>query len=62
MSHNKQGGYMMTNYIIQKGYQKIGFFCDLDYSLSFQDRFLGYKLALMNHHMIQTFHDNTYIQ
>ena len=62
LTHNKQGGYMMTNYIIQKGYRKIGFFGDLDYSLSFQDRFLGYKLALMNHHMIQTFHDNTYIQ
>ena len=33
LTHNKQGGYMMTNYIIQKGYRKIGFFGDLDYSL-----------------------------
>lgn len=46
LTHNKQGGYMMTNYIISKGYKKIGFFGDLDYSLSFQDRFLGYKYAL----------------
>lgn len=61
LTHNKQGGYMMTSYIIQRGYQKIGFFGDLNYSLSFQDRFLGYKLALMNHNIIHGFNDEDYI-
>lgn len=47
LTHNRQGGYMMTNFIIQKGYKKIGFFGDLDYSFSFQDRFIGYREALI---------------
>lgn len=46
LTHNKQGGYMITSHVISKGYQKIGFFGDLGYSLSFQDRFMGYKYAL----------------
>ena len=29
LTHNKQGGYMMTSHIIKKGFQKIGFFGDL---------------------------------
>lgn len=41
LTHNKQGGYMMTSHIIKKGFQKIGFFGDLSYSFSFQDRFYG---------------------
>ncbi len=46
LTHNKQGGYMITSHVISKGYKKIGFFGDLGYSLSFQDRFMGYKYAL----------------
>ena len=61
LTHNKQGGYMMTSHIIQKGFQKIGFFGDLDYSFSFQDRFMGYKQALINHGMIESYDDENYI-
>ncbi len=48
LTHNRQGGYMMTNHVISKGYKKIGFFGDLSYSLSFEDRYMGYRQALMN--------------
>ena len=42
LTHNKQGSYMMTTHVINKGYQRIGFFGDLDYSFSFEDRFIGF--------------------
>lgn len=61
LTHNKQGGYMITNYVIEKGYRKIGFFGDLNYSSNFQDRFLGYKQALIYHGIIQNFQDDEYI-
>lgn len=62
LTHNKQGGYMITHYILQKGYRKIGFFGDLNYSLSFQDRFIGYKEALIHHHILQGYCDDQYIR
>lgn len=52
LTHNRQGGYMMTNHVISKGYRKIGFFGDLSYSLSFEDRYMGYRQALMNSHIV----------
>lgn len=61
LTHNKQGGYMMTNHIIERGYQKIGFFGDLDYSSNFQDRYIGYKQALIDRHIIQNYQDDQYI-
>lgn len=61
LTHNKQGGYMITNYVLEKGYQKIGFFGDLNYSLSFQDRFIGFKQALINHHILKGYCDDDYI-
>lgn len=61
LTHNKQGGYMITNHVINKGYKKIGFFGDLDYSFSFQDRFVGYKQALINHQIIKKFDEDDYI-
>lgn len=62
LTHNKQGGYMISDYVIQKGYRKIGFFGDLNYSLSFQDRFIGYKEALINHQIINDYFDDEYIK
>lgn len=59
LTHNKQGGYMMTNYVIRKGYKKIGFFGDLSYSLSFEDRYMGYRQSLINNHIVN---DNELIQ
>lgn len=61
LTHNKQGGYMMTNYVLKKGYKKVGFFGDLNYSLSFQDRFIGYKQALIQHNIIKNYEDEEYI-
>ncbi|MBS5113885.1 MAG: LacI family DNA-binding transcriptional regulator [Coprobacillus cateniformis] len=52
LTHNKQGGYMMTSHIIKKGFQKIGFFGDLSYSFSFQDRFMGYKQSLIKNQIV----------
>lgn len=48
LTHNKQGGYLITQYVLDKGYKRVGFFGDLEYSLSFSDRFIGYKQALIN--------------
>ena len=62
LTHNKQGGYMISDYVIQKGYRKIGFFGDLNYSLSFQDRFIGYKEALINHQIINDYFYDEYIK
>lgn len=62
LTHNKQGGYMMTSHVIQKGYKKIGFFGDLDYSLSFQDRFMGYKQALIKNGIVDSEDADEYIQ
>ena len=48
LTHNKQGGYLITQYVLDRGYKRVGFFGDLEYSLSFSDRFMGYKQALVN--------------
>lgn len=48
LTHNKQEGYLITQYVLDKGYKRVGFFGDLEYSLSFSDRFIGYKQALIN--------------
>lgn len=52
LTHNKQGGYLITQYVLDKGYKRVGFFGDLEYSLSFSDRFMGYKQALVNRNII----------
>ncbi|MBK1813987.1 LacI family DNA-binding transcriptional regulator [Clostridium sp. YIM B02505] len=61
LTHNKQGGYMVANHVIQKGYKKIGFFGDLDYSFSFEDRFLGYKQALLKSNITDYQNIDSYI-
>lgn len=60
LTHNKQGGYLITNHVLDKGYKNVGFFGDLDYSLSFSERFMGYKHALTNRHV--TSHVDDYIK
>ncbi|WRK53961.1 hypothetical protein SD457_02400 [Coprobacillaceae bacterium CR2/5/TPMF4] len=34
----------------------------MNYSLSFQDRFIGYKEALINHQIINDYFDDEYIK
>lgn len=46
LSDNKSGTYQMTRILIEKGYTKIGFFGDILFSTSIQDRFNGYLSAL----------------
>lgn len=61
LTHNKQGGYMMTSYIIEKGYRHIGFFGDLDYSFSFQDRFMGFRQSLIKNGVVEQDRIDEYI-
>lgn len=46
LTDNKLGGFIVTKYLIEKGFQKIGFFGELKYSLSIKERFFGFKEAL----------------
>lgn len=62
LTHNRQGGYMLTDYVVLKGYKTIGFFGDLDYSFSFQDRFMGYKQALIQNQIVNTKNIDSYIE
>lgn len=41
-TQNLQGGYIATNYIINRGHRKIGFLGDIQYSNSLRERWLGF--------------------
>jgi LacI family transcriptional regulator len=40
------GGFVATKYLLEKGHKELGFLGAIDKSVSFYDRFLGYKKAL----------------
>lgn len=61
LTHNRQGGYMITNHVINKSYKKIGFFGDIDYSFSFEDRFIGYKQALLKNNLVNRHNVDEYV-
>jgi LacI family transcriptional regulator len=46
LTDNKLGGFVMTKYLIEKGFRKIGFFGDLNYSLSIKERYFGFMEAV----------------
>ncbi len=46
LSNNRQGSYGATRLLIENGYRQIGFFGDLDYSMSIKERYAGYADAL----------------
>ena len=46
LTDNKLGTFKVTKYLIDKGYNKIGFFGDLNYSISIKERFFGYQEAI----------------
>lgn len=48
VSNNSSGTYKATKYLIDKGFKNIGFFGDLDYSVSIKERYFGYSEALKN--------------
>ena len=48
---NEHGSFTATQYLIQKGHQRIGFISGQLERLSFYQRYLGYKKALQYHHI-----------
>ncbi len=46
LTDNKLGGFLITKYLLDRGYRKIGFFGDLYYSLSIKERYFGYYEAM----------------
>ena len=46
LTDNKLGGFTVTKYLLDKGFKRIGYFGDLDYSLSIKERFFGFREAL----------------
>jgi len=46
MTDNRLGAYQAVRYLIDKGFRKIGYFGDLDYTVSVRERFWGYQEAL----------------
>lgn len=46
LTDNKLGSFKVTKLLLDKGYKKIGFFGDLEYSLSIKERFFGYQEAV----------------
>lgn len=47
LTDNKLGGFLITKYLIENGFRRIGFFGELSYSLSIKERYWGFKEALM---------------
>lgn len=46
LADNKTGGYMAVKYLLDLGFTSVGYFGDLNYSLSIKERFFGYREAL----------------
>lgn len=46
ITDNKTGSFKMTEYLIQEGFEKIGFFGGMEYSPSVRERFWGYQEAI----------------
>lgn len=46
VSDSKAGGYMATKYLLDNRFTDIGFFGDLSYSLSIQERHFGFRQAI----------------
>ena len=47
LSDNFNGGYMLTDYLVEKGHRRIGFFGTLNATSSINDRYLGYLKCIM---------------
>lgn len=49
MTNNVSGAYKMTRYLLEKGFRRIGFFGDLNYTPSIRERFWGYQEAMQKY-------------
>lgn len=50
-SDSYYGGYIVTDYLVESGHRKIGFFGNLTATSSINDRFLGYVKCLMENNL-----------
>ncbi len=57
LSNNKLGSYRITRLLIDSGYTRIGFFGDLDYSLSIKERCFGYREAIRTFPQVTSYAD-----
>ncbi|HHW58354.1 MAG TPA: substrate-binding domain-containing protein [Clostridia bacterium] len=48
LTQNIPGSYKITKYLISKGHREIGFFGQKNFSLSFRERWLGFKEAMLD--------------
>lgn len=46
MTSNVEGAYALTDHVLNKGYKRLGFFGDLDYSTSIRERFNGFIMRI----------------
>ena len=46
LAENFQGGYDATRYVLERGHRRIGFVGDVEYSVSFEERFRGFTTAI----------------
>lgn len=62
LTDNISGGYMATNYLIQAGFRKIGYFGDLSYTLSVKERYYGFLEALTQEKVISFDQTDAYVR
>lgn len=46
VSDNRLGAYKMASFLLERGFDRIGYFGDVEYTPSTRDRFLGYQEAM----------------
>lgn len=51
ISDGVHGAYLLTNYLIEKGYRRIGYVGNIHATSSIMDRYMGYYKALMQKHI-----------
>lgn len=55
VSDNRLGAYKLASYLLERGFTKIGYFGDLEYSPSTRDRFLGFQEAVQHYLHLDSF-------
>lgn len=58
VSDNWLGAYKMATYLLERGFTKIGYFGDMEYTPSTRDRFLGYQEAMQHHLGLGSFEES----
>lgn len=58
VSDNRLGAYKMASYLLERGFTKIGYFGDMEYTPSTRDRFLGYQEAMQHYLSLDSFKES----